>query len=240
LFRPSCILLIDFFVASMSSMEQNRVMVNDKSRHKDKSVTTPSPLPVLVPTNDEGLGDVMFQEGKATRFQAVERYFPSEHKQHDKQEAKRLAAIARLLALASGQEIDVVLMQEGFRTLTADAFGTELADSISAKAPKNKKGWSWRWLPGIFNREIQKARLVMWCPRKTQAFIPAIYCLDHATARLATLLLSNLFGGWRACLGCGEMFLPHRRDQLYHDHLCAHRHRQRRSRQRKGEQHAQR
>jgi hypothetical protein len=212
-------------------------MVKQKSRHTRKTVTKPSQmpaeLPVLVPTEGSGDGQASFQEGDATRFQAVERFLPTQHKPRDNREVKRLAAVARLLSLAAGQDIDLEMLQEGFRSLIADAFGAELANLISANAPKNRKGWSWRWLPALFNREIQKARLVMWSPNDSEKFGFAVYCPDYATAQFVTLALSDLFGGWRACLGCGQMFTPHRRDQFYHDALCGHAHRQRRSRQRK-------
>jgi hypothetical protein len=213
-------------------------MVNSKSRHHHETVTkakpSAAPFPVLVPNIGKVPdGGVDFQEGNATHSMPVRRFVPFAPGEplQDNQKAKKYAAIAKLLALAMGKEIDYSLLKEGFRALAVDAFGTDLADAISARALKNPNAWCRRWLPAIFNREIKASSFVMWWPHKSKIFGPAIYCPDRETALLVSLLVSGI----RACIGCGKMFIPKRPDKLYHDEACGHRHRQRRLRQKKGD-----
>jgi hypothetical protein len=64
-------------------------------------------------------------------------------------------------------------------------------------------------------------------------FSPAIYCSSHETAGFVSLLFSKLFSGMIACQGCGILFVPRRRNQRYHEHGCAARHREARYRKRR-------
>lgn len=198
-------------------------MINNNSRARDKTVTA---LPVLIPTEAQGEGDVIFQEGRATRWQAINRFIPAVGPSPTGKQLERFRAISRMCSLASGKKIDYALLKENFRSLMEDAFGPSGADEFSAKGFKNPKPWSRRWLPAIFNREIKATRLVMYWPDGAAQPDPAIYCPDPGTA----LFVSLLFSGIRACLGCERMFTPERPNQLYHDRRCADRHRKRRER----------
>jgi hypothetical protein len=168
---------------------------------------------------------VFVQDGMSTISQPVRRF-----RKTDKPPSppKRFLAVAKLLTLASAKTIDHSLLQESFRTLLEDVSSRQLADAVSKQAGENLKTASDRWLMPIFNQELRAARLVMWCPPR-KAPIPAIFCPDLQTA----LFVDLLFFGITACLGCGKLFNPHRPNQVYHDFLCANRHRKRRERHRK-------
>ena len=200
-------------------------MVNQKSHDSDKSVT--SWLPVMVPTvGKRPDGDVIFQEGRKTRYQAVKRFIRS-NEPMPTGKAKRFVGISTMYSLASsGKRIDYSLLQKSSRSLMEDAFGSSGTDEFSAKGFKNPKPWSRRWLPATFNREIKATQLVMWWPDSAPLPGPAIYCPEPGTAHFVSLL----FSGIRGCLGCGRIFTPERPNQLYHDRRCGDRHRKRRQR----------
>jgi hypothetical protein len=193
---------------------------------RNESVTA---LPVLVPSATERDGDVLFllderRPAARTRFQSVKRF-----RLDPKETPKRFLAMTRLLTLAWGEGFDYSLLKQSFHMLVEDAFGPRLPGLLIPKKPLKLKSWSERWLPPAFNREAKRARLVMWHPNGASAFSPGIYCRDSETAWFITLLLSAL----RTCHGCGILFVPRRRDQIYHDDECGARHRQARYRQRK-------
>lgn len=210
-------------------------MVNKKSHAQDKSVT--HYLPILIPSGGDKprpgtpigtatrisgpSGAVLFQERGSTRIQSVRQFTRSAGPA-----SKRFSAVAKLFSLTTGKKIDYDLLQESFRTLLEDVSGRPLADAVSRRAFENPKKVSDRWLLPIFNQEIQSARLVIWWSPRKSSLIPAIYCPDRETA----LFVDLLFSGVTACLGCGKLFTPHRPNQLYHDFLCANRHRKRRER----------
>jgi hypothetical protein len=217
-------------------------MVKKRSRARDKTVTHQF-LPILIPaagelpkakllpgtvTRTRGAdGAIFLQEGRLTRIQPVKRFIPSEKVV---ERPKRFAAIAQMYSLASGKRIDYFVLAEHFRSLFEEVFGTPFTDALSREASKNPKKVSARWLLPLFNQEIRSARLVMWWPPfNPSSPLPAIYCDDAQTA----LLVNLLFSGMRACLGCGELFTPHRPNQVYHDFLCANRHRKRREREKR-------
>lgn len=215
------------------------VMGNKKTHDHDKAVTRRTRreevIPVLILAKDakdaiETVGSAKVQDGtwRVKRF----RFDDPKHKILDPQRSKQFASIAKLLALSSGQRVDFSLVREGFRTLTAEAFPTAMADEISAQATRNPKLWCERWLPSIFNNAIQQVRVVMWMPDKGVPG-PAMCCPDTETALYVSLLFSRLFSGLRACLGCGVLFVPSRPDKLYHDSKCADKHRHKRFRSEK-------
>ncbi|MCU1305233.1 MAG: hypothetical protein JWQ87_5517 [Candidatus Sulfotelmatobacter sp.] len=85
----------------------------------------------------------------------------------------------------------------------------------------------------LWAEEMSSARLVLWWTdffdgRPCRRFIPAIYCPDLKTA----LYVREALGERRVsvCLGCGELFVPDRPNELYHDRDCGDRHRHRRQR----------
>jgi hypothetical protein len=87
-------------------------------------------------------------------------------------------------------------------------------------------GWLWA-------EAMSSARIVLWWVksfdgRSVQRLIPAIYCPDLKTA----LYVWEALGERRVtvCLGCGELFVPDRPNELYHDRNCGDRHRHRRQR----------
>jgi hypothetical protein len=210
-------------------------MVNKKSHARDKSVT--HFLPVLIPAGGdkpEGVGTVRMngpsgtvfvQDGISTRIQPVRQF-----RRTGEPASRRFSAIAKLFSLRFGKKIDYSLLQlqETFRTLLADVSGTPLADATSKQAIENPKKVADRWLLPLFNQEIRSARLVMWWSPRKLSLVPAVFCPDRETA----LFVDLLFSGVTACLGCGKLFTPHRPNQLYHDFLCANRHRKRRERRR--------
>lgn len=57
--------------------------------------------------------------------------------------------------------------------------------------------------PAFFNRELRRARLVLWLTKRNQ-FIPAIFCPSMKTA----LFAFAAFRGVAACANCGELFSP--------------------------------
>jgi len=199
-------------------------------------------LPVLVGSESEGEteGLAPLQDGSRTHLRYVRRFDPKKDKLRDGQKVKQFAAIAKLLALSAGQKVDFSLVQEGFRALVADAYPATQADLISAKqrdgwalaTSGNPLKWCERWVPGLFNRAIKTAQLVMWVP-DGGSFSPAIFYPDTETALYINLLFSRLFSGDRACLGCGTFFTPSRADQVYHDTKCGDNHRHKRLRKRK-------
>jgi len=198
-------------------------MVKINSRTRDKGVTD---FPILIPyAGKKSHSAVFFQDRDSTVIRAVRRFTRTNE---PASKPKRFLAVAKLFTLASGKKIDYSLVQESFRTLLEDVSGRPLADAVSRQALENPRKAAGRWLVPIFNREIQSARLVMWDLRGGRS-IPAIYFENRETA----LFVDLLFRGITACLGCGKLFSPRRSDQLYHDFLCANRHRKRRERRRK-------
>lgn len=200
-------------------------MVKIKSHAHDKTVT--HFIPILIPAAGKKPHSValFFQDRDSTVIRAVREFT---HADAPASTSKRFSAIAKLLSLASGKKIDYSLLQESFRTLLEDVSGRPLADAVSKEALRNPRKAAGRWLVPLFNQEIQSARLVMWDLRDGRA-IPAIFCADPEKA----LFVDLLFNGITACLGCGKLFTPHRPNQLYHDFLCANRHRKRRERRRR-------
>jgi hypothetical protein len=212
-------------------------------------------FPILVPAHGEKpdgwvvwlRDDERFPRG--TRTEQPAKLFDCDTRPLSKQEEKRFQSIAKLYSLATGKNVDFFLLQSSFRNLVGDLFGPKLADALSSRqrvmlgetpwatkadiklVTENPKDWSRTWLPAIFNREIKSAQLVLWWPESTSKarFGPAIYCTDIKIARFVNLLFARLFSGERPCLGCGELFSG-RRNQLYHDHKCAGRHRKQRQR----------
>jgi hypothetical protein len=212
-------------------------MAKDNSQARDKTVT--EGLPILIPTVGGPFeGEVHFQEGRATHTHPVRRFSVAEslnkrtaqyrelHEVLSALEWRRFAAIANLKNFATGTETDKELFPKSFQTLTKDAFGT-LAKSLSERDSDDPKVRSRKWLPALFNEKVKSVRLVTWWYRGK--FRLAIYCPDHMTALVASLLFSEV----RACIGCSVTFIPNRPDQLYHDHLCANRWRKRRERERR-------
>jgi hypothetical protein len=201
-------------------------------------------LPVVVGSKSEGEteGLAPLQEGRGTHLRYVRRFDPEKDKLRDAQKVKQFTAIAKLLALSSGQKVDFSLVQEGFRALVADAFPAAEADLISAKQREgwalatsgNPLKWCERWVPALFNRAIKTAQLVMWAP-DGGSFGPAIFCPDTETALYATLLIGRSFDGLRACLGCGVLF-PSRTNKLYHDNKCGDRQRHKRAKLKKAKE----
>lgn len=196
------------------------------SRDIDKSMTRF--LPILIPAAHEArthgsVGSVSFQDDRLTNIQPVSEFVVP------KTAPKRFEAIAKIFSLASGKKIDSLILKEQLPSLFREAFPERLVDALIREAINSPKEFASRWLEPIFNREIGAARLVIWSS-PGQLSRPAIYCPNEETA----LFVHLLFAGISACLGCGKLFTPHRPNQLYHDFLCANRHRKRRERLAKG------
>jgi hypothetical protein len=89
-----------------------------------------------------------------------------------------------------------------------------------------------QYLGLLWMLEMSSARMLLWWAdsfdgRPCARFIPSIYCPDLKTA----LYVWNAIDGPKVCLGCGELFVPERSNQLYHANgRCGARHRQRRYR----------
>jgi hypothetical protein len=91
-----------------------------------------------------------------------------------------------------------------------------------------KEYLGWLWVEAM-----SSARIVLWWVesfdgRSVRRLIPAIYCPDLKTA----LYVWEAMGERRVsvCLGCGDLFVPDRPNELYHDRNCGDRHRHRRQR----------
>jgi hypothetical protein len=144
--------------------------------------------------------------------------------------SKRFSAVAQLVTLAGGKDIDYALLKVGFRTLVETVLGQAVTDLVSKRGWNRPGPWLKEWLPALFNKETEPARLVMWWPDRKPGPGPAIYCPTRETALFVSVLLGRKL---TACLGCGIPFEPSRPDQRYHDYHCAVRYRMARYRKRK-------
>ena len=110
------------------------------------------------------------------------------------------------------------------------AFQAMFAGSTSAN-PQREARYG---LAPLWTKAISSARLVLWWAESLDGqpyrrFIPAIYCAEPKAALYVWEALSER--RVCICLGCGELFVPGRPDQLYHANgRCGDRHRKRRQR----------
>jgi hypothetical protein len=214
-------------------------MRSEDSHALDKSVTRF--LPILIPgvglkpvgkgfldaRTGGSAGAVFFQKGSKLETGPTEIH-PVMEFVVPKVTPKRFAAMAKMFTLAAGEKIDSLILKDQLPHLFSDYFPENMVNALVRTALDRPRDFAVRWLEPMFNREIGAARLVMWS-RPGRIFQPAIYCPNEETA----LFVHLLFAGISACLGCGKLFTPHRPNQLYHDLLCANRHRKRRERQRR-------
>src|SRR5580704_1207660 len=137
-------------------------MMRYGKRYRESETTT---LPVVFRVAGEGEeGQVLFQNDQATDYVPVRRYrfdpgvpVPS----------RRFQAIAQLLSIGATKTsgVDYARLKPNFRVLVDKAFGnTQLADAVSEQALLDAKFWSRRWLPALFNSEIEGTRIVLWWP----------------------------------------------------------------------------
>jgi hypothetical protein len=141
--------------------------------------------------------------------------------------SKRLLAMARLFALLSSDGVeDCELVAESITEWAELASGEHYTAALSRQIQGNPEAYLRWWLPALFNREMAEARFVMWWPKDEQ-LRPAVLCANDEMASIAGLFWSRL----RACLNCGEMFVPDPADQKYCDpYGCGSRYRQRKYR----------
>lgn len=161
------------------------------------------------------------------RWMAVKRFVP-EQGLDASEKLRGFGVLARLDSLVhAGKEVDYALIEKAFSSLVESLLPEQVANDIRKQAKSNVQKWSAMWLGAAATANLESARLVIWLP-KTGTPSPAVYCPSREIASYVSLVFSRLFSGVRACLGCGQLFVPGRLDQDYHDRRCADLHRKRR------------
>lgn len=204
-----------------------------------------SELTILIPsTGDTFEGIVSCQQGRERLEIAVRRFSTSvlrkqgvKYQELDKvmrpHDWKAFRALGNLLQFARGTKIDQALFLESSGALLGDYYSPQLVEALRAAHPQWQSTST--WLPAIFNDKVRKARFVLWWQQWRKGkqvrgeFRPAIFCPDHQTALIVSLIFANI----SACLGCHALFQPSRPDQLFHDNKCGNLWRKRRERMRK-------
>jgi hypothetical protein len=172
-------------------------------------------------------GYVLFQKDRTTQLLPVRRY---RFEPGTQVPSRRFQSIAQLLSIGATKtsSVDYARLKPNFRVLAERGFGnTRLTDAVSAEALLDAKLWSRRWLPPLFNTEIEGTRVVLWWPEQAKQFGPALYCRDRETA----ICTSLLFSGVKLCPGCGVPFVPVGKQQ-FHNINCAARSRMQAKRER--------
>jgi len=112
--------------------------------------------------------------------------------------------------------------------------GTALKSMFAGSASVNSQREAKFGLAPAWTKELSSARVVLWWAESLDGqpyrrFTPAIYCADPKTALYVWQVLVEQRVS--ICLGCGDVFIPERSNQLYHPNgRCGDRHRKRRQR----------
>jgi hypothetical protein len=118
---------------------------------------------------------------------------------------------------------DAKLRQQGFQKIEPGP----LPDPHTEFLAQNPS-WAGLRFPVIVTDQLKDVRLVMWFAPKSQQFTPALFCPD---LRVGVFLKSLM--DVRSCPHCGDLFLPHKTNVLYHSLACREAYRTGRTRWRK-------
>jgi hypothetical protein len=121
---------------------------------------------------------------------------------------------------------DAKLRQQGFQKIEPGPLPGPLAEFF-AQDPR----WARLRFPEIVTDQLKGVQLVMWFAPKSQQFTPALFCRDLRTGVFLKSLMDV-----RSCPHCGDLFLPHKTNVLYHSLACREAYRTGRSRWRKKQQ----
>ena len=215
----------------MTKREKKRQWVTDRDRKR-----IAAKFPILVEIEDvrdyekrDGLVGLIKVEADGPRFivKQVKRFNP-EVEAGASSKFRGFQVLARLDAVVQSEkeETELAIAGEAFRNLVEGLVPDAVVSAIR-QSEKLDPNWASGWLSMAATANLDSARLVIWRPR-TGTPGPAILCPNKETAAYASLALSRLFSGLRACLQCGVIFTPGRLDQDYDTRRCADLHRKRR------------